>query len=97
MAPPLKVDPPHLKAIAERTEAVADGVDRVEATVTRCAPRGVDVFGTPAVAEAYHRFHARWSAELRVTGGATRQLADGLLRAAGGYQAADDDAGRRFR
>ena len=97
MAPPLKVNPERLKAIAERTDAVADGVGQVEARVTGCAPRGEDVFGTSGAAEAYRRFHARWSAELHVTGGAAGQLGEGTRRAAGGYLDADDAAGRRFR
>jgi uncharacterized protein YukE len=95
--PPLKVDPEHLRAIADSTDAVADGVRRVESTVTACAPRGEDVFGTSGVADAFRRFHDRWSAELNVTAGAVSQLADGLRRSAGGYRAADDDAARRFR
>jgi|EndMetStandDraft_5_1072996.scaffolds.fasta_scaffold743059_2 hypothetical protein len=95
--PPLKVDPERLRAIADSTDAVADGVRRVESTVAACGPQGADLFGTSRVADAFRRFHDRWSAELHVTNGAASQLADGLRRAAGGYRAADDDAAHRFR
>jgi len=96
MAPPLKVDPEHLKVIAHNMGVIADEVGRVEHAVDGCAPGGDDVLGESGVAAAYRRFHAAWTAELHTTAGATRQLADGLRRAAIGYVGSDDYARRRF-
>ena len=91
---PLTVDPARLRAIAQGTNVIADGIAHSAQTIDGCAPAGEARLG--GAADAFNQFHQLWLAELRTDAGAARQLAEALGKSADGYVQADTYASRRF-